>query len=527
MNKKKTKNNNPLFILLIIIIIVVVALFVYFIYLFSTYDKKEYDVSTGSVVYDKNSEYVKVKGDAYIAQKFDKNYYLYEKINDETRKYNLGKNAVVYDENDMYVYIYGTAYQVISTGSVDTLKGQTKVVKSSPTKFFKLEDRKYVMVDKNIRTSGSDVLNTPDYVIINLDKKGNPSFANHLVDFKTISQTTVVGSMFSFDVANEKLIVDKTEIDLKNVIGSSNEYEPPKKEAVDYTDEKLEALQNKLEENADTIVGYYDQYFKDVINSVNNLTTSVIGANNNAMIGVNKSDTYYDFVKWLALKSVSARVTTIEVEYSIFDPSDEYQVVYLVVDGPDNTKDENGKDVDTVYHALNKNDSKYVIRNLKPDTPYVVSLSYTKVGSVEEEVEDSVVVTTKKSDYSLTVTKITYREVDTPDGPKPKYTLNYEMVLNPEYIFDSAKLTLYAQKKNGTEYEEPEKYAEQTITKDKISESGVYNGEIELEEGKILQDRQTIDVNEIQYCVGDEINKICTTDANMAFSYKFFNEGVN
>ena len=64
------------------------------------------------------------------------------------------------------------------------------------------------------------------------------------------------------------------------------------------------------------------------------------------------------------------------------------------------------------------------------------------------------------------------------------------------------------------------------VAKDKISEAGVYNGEIELETGKILQDRQTIDVNEIQYCVGDENNKICTTDANMAFSYKFFNEGV-
>lgn len=531
MKQNKPKSNGGLFLLLTVIVIVVVAIFVYFIYLFTTYDKTEYEVQAGSVVYDKNLEYIKVEGDAYITQKLDKNYYLYEEVNEETRKYNLGKNAVLYKEGDLYIYIYGTAYQVLSSGDVDTLSGETKVVKSNPTKFFKLDDRKYLMVDQTIKTTSSNVLNTKDYVIINMDKKGNPSFSNHEVDFKTISQTVVSGSIFSFDIANEKLTYDKSEIDLKNVIGSSNEYEPPVKEEVDYTDEKLEAIQNNIQENADAIVGYYDQYFRDVITSVNNLTQSVIGANNNALIGVNKNEVYYDFVKWLSLKSVTPKVASIEIEYSVFDPSDEYQVVYIVVDGPNPAKDANGNDVDTKTYSLNKNDSKYVIRELKPNTPYTVSLRYTKVGTAEEVTQDTVIVTTRDDAYSIQVKKITYREgTDASGNPTANYTIDYEMTLNPEYIFESATLNLYGQNFNGTEYEDAgDPVKSETILKNSIPESGVYNGKLILNPNVLLQDKMTLEVTNIKHCIADNCSIRMTkaddgTEVPHKFSYKFFNE---
>ena len=531
MKKNKQKGNGGLFLLLTVVVIVIVAIFTYFIYLYTTIDKKEYEVQIGSVIYDKNLEYIKVEGPAYITQKLDKNYYLYEEVNEETRKYNLGKNAVLYKEGDLYLYIYGTAYQVLSTGDIDTHTGETKVPKASPTKFFKLDDRKYLMVDQEIKTSNSDVLNTKDYVIINMDKKGNPSFSNHEVDFKTISQTVVMGSIFSFDVANEKLTYDKSEIDLKNIIGSSNEYEPPVKEEIDYTDEKLEAIQNNIQENADAIVGYYDQYFRDVTTSVNNLTQSVIGANNNALIGANKNEVYYDFVKWLTLKSVTPKVASIEVEYSVFDPSDEYQVVYIVVDGPDPTKDANGNDMDTKQYSLNKNDSKYVIRELKPNTPYTVSLKYVKVGTAEEVTQDSVIVTTGDDAYTIQVTKITYREADDgAGGVTANYTIDYEMTLNPEYIFEEAKINLYGQNFNGTEYEPagaPVK--SETILKKDILESGIYKGKLILNPNTLLQDKMILEVTGIKYCIGDNcsirtIKDKTGADVPYTFSNKFFNE---
>jgi len=189
MQKQKPKMNGKMFIILTLIIIAVIGLFTYFIYVFTKYDKTEYEVAVGSVLYNSDLEYIKVTGDAYITQKFDRNYYLYEKKNGETTREKLGKNTVVYNESDMYMYIYGTVYQILSSGDVDTLSGETKVVKSNPTKFFKMEDRQYLIVDSNIRTPETDVLDTKEYLLVNIDKKGNPQFSNHLIDFKTIAKT--------------------------------------------------------------------------------------------------------------------------------------------------------------------------------------------------------------------------------------------------------------------------------------------------------------------------------------------------
>ena len=320
MKPKKPKKNGKSFVLLAIIIIAVVAIFAFFIYRFLQYDKTEFEMQEGSVIYNEDNEYIKIEGDAYLTQKVDRNYYLYENIEGETIKHKIGKNAVVHKEGDMYLYLYGTAYQVLSTGDVEIVKGETKIVKSSPTKFFKLDDREYLMVDPSLRTVDSQILDTKDYVIINMDKQGNPSFSNHLVNFKTISQLIVTGSTFKFDIALEKLIYEDSEVNLKNIIGSTNEYvEPEEEEEIDLTDEKLEAVQGNIAESMDTVVGYYDKYFNDVIKSVNNLTTSVVGSNNNAILALNKNDVYYDFVKWLALKSI--KKLTFEYFSTKFTPS--------------------------------------------------------------------------------------------------------------------------------------------------------------------------------------------------------------
>lgn len=526
MKKEKTKKNGKLFLLLSVIIVVVIVLFVYFIYLFTKYDKTEYEVSVGSVLYDENLEYIKTQGEAYITQKFDRNYYLYETIDGDTRKYKLGKNAVLYKESDMYLYLYGTAYQVMSNGDVDTLGGETKVVKTSPTKFFKLDDRKYLMVDAQIKSVDDDILETKDYVIISLDKKGNPSFANHLVDFKTIKEMVVTSNSFDFDIANEKLIYQDNEIDLKNIIGSSNEYEPPVEIKTDYTDEKLEALQNNIKDNADTIVGYYDQYFNDVVNSVNNLTASVIGVNDNAIASVTKEDVYYDFDKWLVLKSITSGVTTLDVEYSIFDPTNEYQNVYLIVDGPDITLEDGSINTNTSNHYLTKNDSKYTIRNLKPDTTYVIQLAYELTGVVDPIKEDSIIATTKKAEYKIQTTKISMKEeVTGVDASGKQITevftyVNYELTIDPSYRFTNAELYLESNDGNGTTATSTEK---KPITSDEIPESGVYTGVIKLDSTHALKKKNTLILDRLRFCIGNADEQKCDEDKNIEVEHVFFN----
>lgn len=507
MQKQKTKMNGKMFLILTLIIIAVIALFTYFIYMFTKYDKTEYDVAVGSVLYNSDLEYIKVTGDAYITQKFDRNYYLYEEKNGDITREKLGKNAAVFNESDMYMYIYGTAYQILASGDVDTLSGETKVVKASPTKFFKMDDRQYLIVDSNIRTSESDSLDTKDYLIVNIDKKGNPQFSNHLVDFKTIAKTTISTSLFYFDIANEKLTYDKKEIDLKNVIGSSNEYEPPKVEKIDYTDEKLEALQNNIQDSSNAIVGYYDQYFNDVVSSVNNLTQSVIGVNNNTIASLSKDQVYYDFEKWIALKSVTTSTATIDIAYTIFDPTNEYQAVNLTVDGPEKP-DAMGIDNDKKVYSLSKSDSKYTIRNLSPATPYTLTLAYTIAGNPEPTIEESIIATTKKDTYTIKVNKISYRNSNV--------ILDYEINIDKEYKFTSAILG-YKSYKSIDNYnaELSENSKEVVLTGTKIESTGAYKDQIVLDHN--LEYMNVLKLHTLRFCSGENC-----VDSPLTIEYKFF-----
>ena len=68
MKQKKPKKNGKSFVLLAIIIIAVVAIFAFFIYRFLQYDKTEFEMQEGSVIYNEDNEYIKIEGDAYLTQ---------------------------------------------------------------------------------------------------------------------------------------------------------------------------------------------------------------------------------------------------------------------------------------------------------------------------------------------------------------------------------------------------------------------------------------------------------------------------
>ena len=104
------------------------------------------------------------------------------------------------------------------------------------------------------------------------------------------------------------------------------------------------------------------------------------------------------------------------------------------------------------------------------------------------------------------------------------------MTLNPEYIFESATINIYGQNKNGAGYDPAgDPIKSETILKTNIPESGVYNGKIILNPNVILQDKMTLEVTNIKYCVGNEcsIRMVKADDGSetpYSFTYKFFNE---
>ena len=323
-NKKFKVNNTSAFIFLTIIIAIIIALFVFFIFKFNKLDDNKYDISIGSFFYTDDYNYLKTENKSYLAQRFDGNYYWYQTVNNKKVKEKIGTNPVVYNKSDYKVYLYGTAYQVKSSGEIESLEGLTEITKASPTKFYKLRDRKYLMVDSNMKTDDGSI-KTSGYLIIELDKQGNATFANNELNIKTIKPLILKGTTMSFDIANEKLIYDKKEINLKNIIGSTNKYkkEEPKEEDEEDKDKDKSKNNNTTTtvENSDMGGIYYDDYMRDVVYSVNNLTQSVTEVNDKTDDSVKKGEIYYDFSKYVALKYVSSSVSTIEVSYAVVDMS--------------------------------------------------------------------------------------------------------------------------------------------------------------------------------------------------------------
>lgn len=413
--RKLGEKNKILFTILVVIIIIIILIFVYFIGKFSDYDDQKYNVKIGSILYDEDFNYVTVKGEeAYIDQQYDGKYYLIDKYDNKTYKTKIGKTAISYNKEDYQIYVYGKIYQVLSSGDIVSLYGQTKIAKTSPTKFYKLKDRKYLFVDDSIKTT-DNTINTSGYVIIELDRQGNATFANQELNIKTINPLVLKGSLFNFDIAHEQLIYEKETINLKNIIGSTNLYKD-KEDKQEKKDDKNQT--NKEDDNK----SYYDDYLRNVINSFNNLTSNVGGVNEKTKNTLKKGEIYYDFSKWIALKKVSTTATTITLDYAVYDPNNEYQVVFVDI------KDENGIG-GKVY--LNKKDSSYIIRNLDTNKKYTVSLGYQLTGSEKEVYEDVVEVQTKIPDYSIKITKVT------------KDRIYYNLKIDNYYKLDQATVKLY------------------------------------------------------------------------------------
>ena len=432
--KKFHVNNAGAFLFFTIIVASIVGLFVFFFVRFNSLDDNKYDIAVGSVFYNDDYKFLKTEGESYIAQRLDGNYYWYVSESEKkTSKEKIGANPVIYNSTDYKVYLYGSAYQVKSNGEVISLSGLTEIPKASPTKFYKLRDRKYLMVDSSLRTDDKSI-KTTGYLIIELDKQGNATFANNELNIKTIKPLILKGTTLSFDIANEKLLYGKKEINLKNIIGSTNEYKEEEPEENKLNIENGQSANSSTSSSSSSSSSsdgtYYDEYVRDVIYSVNNLTKSVTDVNTKTDDSVKKGEIYYDFSKYIALKNVSSSVSTITVDYTVVDSNNEYQTVFVELDA------NRGGAPDKYY--LNKNESVYILRDLEVDHNYTLSFGYKLVGESEEVVEDVVNIKTKSPSCSVSVTKVS------------RSSLTYNVKIGSEYKFDSGVIHLYTDGNSST-----------------------------------------------------------------------------
>ena len=450
-----SKENKQEFIVFAIVVILIISVIVIAIQAVMGIEKQEYEVVSGTITFDKEYEIVETEQDGKIFKKLKKEYYLKE----GNEEYDLGKIAICYNQTRNKLNIYGDTFEVVKSGEVTKYVDENEITNLSEDRLFKLEDRKYLVTGKSI-INDTETISTKNFLIVQLDKTGNTLLVNYELNTKTINPIKLETSSFEFDVANEKLYFgedeQKTEIDLKRIIGSTNEYKEVriadnKKEENTIEEEKQSnennnnnSSNNNSNNNSSQVYGQGSGYIPNqgyinqgqIINNAGTTTNNgSVGGNTNIQInnngdnnsgssqGQTSSKNSTPLAKSINLRGVSVTSTTLNVEYAILDAENKYQTVYLDIQG----------DVQKTI-ALDKTKNSYLITDLKPNTEYKVTLAYKEIlkdNSIVDGVEDTIIARTSKISDSLQVTRLS----------KNRIYFTYKMDSN--YAYDSGKIVLY------------------------------------------------------------------------------------
>ena len=411
MRKYDIKNKRNIGIIIGISIIIII-MFSLVIKLFLSSDKKEYTVHDGALVFDKDKSIIKVTEDSTIKKKWNNEYYLKFKDNN----YELGNTAISYNEKTGEIILYGKYYEIGSGDLIDVTDGETVIKSSVITKFYKLADRKYLVVDKDIKTSDG-LLSTNEFLMIDLDKVGNATLVNHKVNLKAFAATSIVTSNYTFDIANEILTYGSNKIDLKKIIGSSNTY----------TKEDLIPEENDNSSSNDGVTNITDN------TNGGNGTTSGNGAtgdnkgtddgkNNNSG---NVIEEIKKATKRTSVISVTSSVSKIVVDYVVYDPYNEYTNVYMEVEEAGSNK------INTIY--LNKNDTRYEFTNIFPNTTYRIKFKYSYIEDGNEVIDtfDDITIATKRPKVNIKTTNVSFGKI------------NYLITTDNSYNIDHGTLKVY------------------------------------------------------------------------------------
>ena len=389
MKRKYDTRNKRSFIFIAILMVAIIGIFSLFIYKYTSVSKISYKIEAGSVIQDVMKNYLVVDEDAVLKIRWNERYYL--EYQDE--KINLGKKVIVYNTIKGDLKLYGTFYEINSEGKVIENTNETVLPNTTDCKFYKLDDREYLLVDSKIFNQDRKI-EANGYLLVELDKLGNAKLSNDKLNLKTITPTILMTSLYKFDINNEVLSFDKYNINLKKIIGSSNEYvEEVEKEEDD--DNKggnggagngngtgTGGNGNGNGTGNDTGIG--DGFGTgvgpgDVVN------------NNNTGNEVSKEE-LMDKLKMTSVIRIVEGLTNIDVDYVIYDPYNEYASVYVEVVSNDK--------IEKIH--LSKNDTHFTLNNLTANTKYKLNFIYT---TNDEETGDLVPNTFAEYDVSTLLPK--------------------------------------------------------------------------------------------------------------------------
>lgn len=428
-----TAGNKKRFAIFAIIIIIIIILLITCLRLALNHEVEEYQIESNVTLYDSEYEPLQPEEAGTITKKWDGNYYLTLDNTKETFK--LNPEVVSFNENNSQVTLYGDVFKVLLDGQVEKYSKDTTIKNTSEDQFYKIADREYLMISNSIKNESGSI-STSKYLYIIIDKSGNTLLLNNQIYARTINPIVLSTNSYRFDIANEKLIVGNDEIDLKKIIGSSNEY-------VEKDDEKDIDWQNLIPDNQGTSSNDNNSDNSQNSNgSVANNQGGVqggTGTNTGTSNGENGSSTGGGTIinnnteinktplsKSVSLRGAIATSSYIDIEYAVQDPENRYQTVYAFIEavGYENTI------------ALDKNATTYRLTDLEPNTEYKITLGYKEItedNEIVDNIEDVLSVRTTKLNASLDVTRVS-------TGSKRVY---FNLKLDQNYAFDYAKIALY------------------------------------------------------------------------------------
>lgn len=421
MRRKLGKKNTILFVLFSLLIIGIIIIFFFGVKMFMQIGNKEYSVQSGSIIYDKDNKLIKLSNNGKIYKGYSASYMLKTKKDKENIKYNLGKDTVVFNSTDYKMYLYGSFYQVLLSGDVVKMNGRLEIIRDNGPFVYKLDDRKYLVVSKNLESEDNSI-KTSNYLLIDIDKNGSVTLYNNELQERIIKPIVLNCDNFKFDIANEKLVISSKIVNLKEVNGSTNYFVAKKDDDGNIIEPTKEDLEKDETPETDNTNDYYASYFNKITKSFNNLTNSVIqGSAKNDSDNTNKN---LDLTRWLSLSDVSVSVNSITVNYNVFDPNNEYNSVFIDFE----SSNLNG----LKRIQLSKESNSYIINELIPDTEYKITMGYTLQENPKQEVYDDIVkVKTNKPDYRINVTKVTQNKV------------YFNVKIDSNYVIENGNIAMY------------------------------------------------------------------------------------
>ena len=420
--------NKILFLIFCIIILVIVWLLFYSINFAKNKNKFSYEVTSDMVIFSDDYKVIDTTIGGKIEKKWNNDFYYQS---NDGKSILLGVDSVIYNNKEKNITLLGEKFQVLEDGSVLENDDVLEISDSSKTSFYKLADRDYLIVSKDIYSKDKSIY-ASKYVEVLLDKQGNASLLNDAINLKTINPLVLEFGNMRFDIANEKLYIKDLKVDLKQIIGSTNNYDPNK------TIEEVEIDTEELLESYNDLVDDFSQYAKNhnyTVSASNNVENNNVIINNPGTSGGTNnyasSNNKTDVIKYVSMRGAVSSSSYIDVNYMITDPENRYQVVYLLVTGLIDEERITEKII------LDKYDTKTRIRGLTPNSEYTISLGYIETiveggeRSFVDNIEDVINLRTTKVAYSLNIDKISLGKV------------YFTIKMSSSYAFESADAILY------------------------------------------------------------------------------------